>query len=76
MAWCTRTPAGATKRWRRSSGSSGAQSEGYGMGYEIAVIYAALGDKEKGCAALLTFAHRPFAVDRLDEAGPAHGSAA
>jgi len=27
--------------------------EGYGMGYEIAVIYAALGDKEKGCAALL-----------------------
>jgi hypothetical protein len=27
--------------------------EGYGMGYEIAVIYAALGEKEKGCAALL-----------------------
>jgi len=27
--------------------------EGYGMGYEIAVIYAALGDKEKACAALL-----------------------
>jgi tetratricopeptide (TPR) repeat protein len=27
--------------------------EGSGMGYEIAVIYAALGDKEKGCAALL-----------------------
>jgi DNA-binding winged helix-turn-helix (wHTH) protein/tetratricopeptide (TPR) repeat protein len=27
--------------------------EGFGMGYEIAVIYAALGDKEKGCAALL-----------------------
>ena len=26
---------------------------GYGMSYEIAVIYAALGDKEKGCAALL-----------------------
>jgi tetratricopeptide (TPR) repeat protein len=27
--------------------------EGFGMSYEIAVIYAALGDKEKGCAALL-----------------------
>jgi DNA-binding winged helix-turn-helix (wHTH) protein/tetratricopeptide (TPR) repeat protein len=27
--------------------------EGFGMGYEIAVIYAALGDKEKACAALL-----------------------
>jgi len=27
--------------------------EGFGMGYEIAVIYAALGEKEKGCAALL-----------------------
>jgi tetratricopeptide (TPR) repeat protein len=27
--------------------------EGYGMGYEIAVIYAALGEKEKGCVALL-----------------------
>jgi DNA-binding winged helix-turn-helix (wHTH) protein/tetratricopeptide (TPR) repeat protein len=26
---------------------------GYGMSYEVAVIYAALGDKEKGCAALL-----------------------
>jgi tetratricopeptide (TPR) repeat protein len=26
---------------------------GYGMSYEIAVIYAALGDKENGCAALL-----------------------
>jgi DNA-binding winged helix-turn-helix (wHTH) protein/tetratricopeptide (TPR) repeat protein len=26
---------------------------GYGMSYEIAVIYAALGDKEKGCEALL-----------------------
>ena len=26
---------------------------GYGMSYEIAVIYAALGDKQKGCAALL-----------------------
>jgi DNA-binding winged helix-turn-helix (wHTH) protein/tetratricopeptide (TPR) repeat protein len=26
---------------------------GFGMSYEIAVIYAALGDKEKGCAALL-----------------------
>ena len=28
-------------------------TEGYGMSYEVAVIYAALGDKEKGCAALL-----------------------
>jgi serine/threonine-protein kinase len=27
--------------------------EGFGMSYEIAVIHAALGDKEKGCAALL-----------------------
>jgi DNA-binding winged helix-turn-helix (wHTH) protein/tetratricopeptide (TPR) repeat protein len=27
--------------------------EGFGMSYEIAVIYAALGDKEKGCVALL-----------------------
>jgi DNA-binding winged helix-turn-helix (wHTH) protein/tetratricopeptide (TPR) repeat protein len=28
-------------------------TEGYGMGYEIAVIYAAIGDKENGCAALM-----------------------
>jgi DNA-binding winged helix-turn-helix (wHTH) protein/Tfp pilus assembly protein PilF len=27
--------------------------EGFGMSYEIAVIYAALGENEKGCAALL-----------------------
>ena len=27
--------------------------DGFGMSYEIAVIYAALGDKENGCAALL-----------------------
>jgi DNA-binding winged helix-turn-helix (wHTH) protein/tetratricopeptide (TPR) repeat protein len=27
--------------------------EGFGMSYEIAVIYAALGEKQKGCAALL-----------------------
>jgi hypothetical protein len=27
--------------------------EGFGMSYEIAVIHAALGEKEKGCAALL-----------------------
>lgn len=27
--------------------------EGFGMSYEIAVIYAALGEKDKGCAALL-----------------------
>jgi DNA-binding winged helix-turn-helix (wHTH) protein/tetratricopeptide (TPR) repeat protein len=28
-------------------------TEGFGMSYEVAVIYAALGEKKKGCAALL-----------------------
>lgn len=36
--------------------------EGYGVGYELAIIFAALGDKERGCAALQTATrdHSPF----------------
>jgi DNA-binding winged helix-turn-helix (wHTH) protein/tetratricopeptide (TPR) repeat protein len=36
--------------------------EGFGVGYELAIIYAALGDRERGCAALQTATrdHSPF----------------